>query len=171
MMDYYNCFFERVKRMSNPILSKNSNNKVNSPEQLNDYIKASSVGVWVVLSVIIILLVSILIWGFFGSLKTTVNTVGVADNGTVVCYLESSGDISVGDEVSVNGQKGEVSAVSSTPVSAHTLASQYDEYTFYSLNPSDWSYAVEIKCDDCDDGINSVKIIYDSVHPISFITG
>ena len=98
-------------------------------------------------------------------------TVGVADNGTVVCYLESSGDISVGDEVSVNGQKGEVSAVSSTPVSAHTLASQYDEYTFYSLNPSDWSYAVEIKCDDCDDGINSVKIIYDSVHPISFITG
>lgn len=157
--------------MSNPILSKQSDNKVNSPEQLNDYIKASSVGVWVVLSVIMVLLISIIIWGFFGSLKTTVNTVGVAESGKIICYVDNSANISVGDEVTVNGEKGTVSAVASAPVSASSLASEYDEYTLYSLQLSEWNYAVEITCDSCDDGIQSVKIIYDSVHPISFITG
>lgn len=157
--------------MANPILSKPSGNKVSSPEQLNDYIKASSVGVWIVLSVIMVLLISIFVWGFFGSLKTTVSTVGVADNGNIICYVADGSNISVGDEVNVNGKKGTVNAVSATPVSAVSLASEYDEFTLYSLQLSDWNYAVEVTCDSCDDGIQNVKIIYDSVHPISFITG
>ncbi len=157
--------------MSNPILSKHSDNKVNSPEQLNDYIKASSVGVWIVLSVIMVLLISVFVWGFFGSLKTTVNTVGVANGGRVVCYVNNSSNICIGDEVTVGGEKATVSAVSATPVSAASLSSEYDEYTLYSLQLSDWNYAVEITCNSCDDGIQNVKIIYDSVHPISFITG
>ena len=33
--------------MSNPILSKGNGEKVRSPENLNDYIKVSNIGVWI----------------------------------------------------------------------------------------------------------------------------
>ena len=47
--------------MSNPILSKGSGEKVRSPENLNDYIKVSNIGVWVILGVLLLLLVSVFI--------------------------------------------------------------------------------------------------------------
>ncbi len=33
--------------MSNPILGKGNGEKVHSPENLNDYIKVSNIGVWI----------------------------------------------------------------------------------------------------------------------------
>lgn len=68
--------------MSNPILSKSKGEKVSSPEQLNDYIKVSNVGVWIILSVLFVLLVSVFVWATFGSVMEDITTVGVAQDGT-----------------------------------------------------------------------------------------
>ena len=57
------------------IFRQKSIDKISSPEQLHDYIKVSSPSSWVILIAIIVLLIGVLIWGFFGSI--TVNT----DNG------------------------------------------------------------------------------------------
>ena len=40
---------------TNPILSKGNGEKVRSPENLNDYIKVSNIGVWVILGVLLLL--------------------------------------------------------------------------------------------------------------------
>lgn len=157
--------------MANPILSNNSNKKVSSPEQLNDYIKISNVGVWMLLGVLIVFLASVFVWGVFGSLKTTVNTVGVCENGSIVCYMESTNGVEVGNKVKIGDAEGEVVSVSQEPVSASTISAQYDEYTVYSLSPADWSYEVTIESGDCPDGVANVVIISESVKPISFIKG
>ncbi|MBQ8980983.1 MAG: hypothetical protein IJ077_05155 [Eubacterium sp.] len=157
--------------MANPILSKNSNNKVSSPEQLSDYIKVSNVGVWLLLGVIIIFLVSVFVWGVFGSLKNTVTTTGFCENDSIVCYVENPAGIEVGDKVKVGDKEGEVKDISKTPVSASEISKKYDEYTVYTLSPAEWNYEVSVSVKDCPDGVQSVKIITNSVKPISFIKG
>ena len=50
--------------MAQSIFRKESLDKVTSPEQLNDYIKVSSAGVWAILTAIVILLVCLGVWAF-----------------------------------------------------------------------------------------------------------
>ena len=157
--------------MSNPILSKGNGEKVRSPENLNDYIKVSNIGVWVILGVLLLLLVSVFIWGYFGSLKQVITTMGIAKDGVVMCYVEEADQLEPGDEVSIGLLKGEIVSVSETPLSAHQITEKYDEYTAYMLSPPDWAYEVKIACDGCDDGIGTVKIIYDTVRPATYIQG
>ena len=157
--------------MANPVFSKTSNDKVSSPEQLNDYIKVSSVSVWIILGVILLLLISVFVWGAFGSLTTTVTANGVAQDGAVVCYVENTDQIKAGHKVRIGDLSGTVKAVSQDPVSAEDIAAKYDAYTTYKVNPADWSFAVEIECDGVSDGVQSVKIICDSVKPLSFLAG
>ena len=157
--------------MSNPILSKSKGEKVSSPEQLNDYIKVSNVGVWIILSVLFVLLVSVFVWATFGSVTEDITTVGVAQNGTVTCYVEDISGLQVGNEVHIGSQKGAVSAISKTPLSKKSVSEKYDEYTAYCLNPAEWNYEITVECASCKDGMQTLYIIYNSVHPISFLKG
>ncbi|MBQ6381631.1 MAG: hypothetical protein IJJ41_08565 [Clostridia bacterium] len=157
--------------MANPILSKQSNKKVNSPEQLNDYIKVSNVGIWLILLLFFALLAGVFVWGIFGSLKEIANTTGVAQSGTVTCYLTDASKISEGDEVKIGDLRGEVLSVSKTPLSNKAVGEKYDEYTAYCLNLQDWNYEIKVSCADCEDGIQNLKIIYNTIKPISFVIG
>ena len=157
--------------MANPILTKSKGEQVSSPEQLSDYIKVSNVGVWILLGLIFVLLISVFVWGIVGSLNTTVKATGIAKNGKVVCYLPSAEKVRKGNEAHMNGITGTVTDVSDNPISAAEVAEKYDEYTAYRLQLSDWNYSVTIDAEECPDGICSFYIISDSVKPISFITG
>ena len=44
---------------------------VESPESLNDYLRVTSPGIWLVMAVVIILLVGGILWGIFGHIRTT----------------------------------------------------------------------------------------------------
>ena len=157
--------------MANPILSKQSNEKVTSPEHLNDYIKVSNVGVWLVLLVIISLLVGVLVWACFGSLKEVINTTGVAYDGTITCYVAEGTKVSAGDQVKIGDLKGEVVSVSQIPFSDEDVSKKYDKYTAYCLDLQDWNYEIQVSCADCKNGVQNVKIIYNSIKPISYMVG
>lgn len=49
--------------MNDKIFRKSSIDRVNSPEQLNDYIRVANPSVWVILLAIAVLLVGVVIWG------------------------------------------------------------------------------------------------------------
>jgi hypothetical protein len=55
------------------LFRKTAIDHMNSPDDLNNYIKVTTPATWIVLSAVILLLVSLLVWGIFGSV--TVNTV------------------------------------------------------------------------------------------------
>jgi hypothetical protein len=52
--------------------------RVSSPEQLNDYIRVTTPGVWLVLLALVILLLGMLAWSIFGTVEA-VNAEGVAE--------------------------------------------------------------------------------------------
>lgn len=62
--------------MNNKIFREKSLKRISSPEQLNDYIKVSNPSVWLIISAICILLLSVFIWAVRGNITTSVNSVG-----------------------------------------------------------------------------------------------
>ena len=91
--------------MEKTVFRKSSLESLNSPEQLNDYIKAASPAVWIVLAAIIAFLCAVFAWIFFGCIYTRVQGVAVNNNGTLSCYVRAEDMLKAGEsvKVSVNG--------------------------------------------------------------------
>lgn len=158
--------------MNNSIFRKSSMDRVNSPEQLNDYIRVTNPSVWVVLAAVILLLAGIFIWGFYGSLSSNLKLNGIAEDGIVTCYLseEDAKGLKEGMEVRVGDIKGRLASLSMVPLSYEEAGMHYpDEYTRYALGLSNWNYAVSIEAKGIEDGLTQLSIIIDRISPISFI--
>ena len=148
--------------------------RVNSPEQLNDYIRTVRPSVWVLLAAVLILLCSALVWGVFGNLNTTIHAVGVASGDTVVCYLPDAADIQPGNTVTLGSLTGEVVSVSAKPLSFDQVTQKLDvdEYTLYCLDLAQWNYEVQISLPGLDgQDCVTVNIVTESVSPLSFVLG
>ncbi len=78
--------------MENNLFRKSTMDRISSPDQLNDYIKVTSVSVWCILAGLFVFVLGVGIWGFTGSIPETVQVEGVAyavtDNANAVyCFL------------------------------------------------------------------------------------
>ena len=62
-----------------------------SPEQMTDYLKVTGVGVWLVLTAIIVLLLGALAWSAMGTLETVVS--GLAEVSGGVAVIQVSADV------------------------------------------------------------------------------
>ena len=60
---------------------------VESPESLNDYLKVTSPGVWLVLAAVICLLAGAILWGVFGHIRTTTEVAVCVEGGKSACYV------------------------------------------------------------------------------------
>lgn len=156
------------------LFRKKSMEKVNSPEQLNDYIRVSNPSVWMVLAAVIVLLAGVCVWGVFGHLDTTVDTVGVCLDGTVTCYINEAdiSDINEGTPVSVGGTELTVSEIAAFPVSFSSLLVDSDGTPVPSgtgYEPEDMVYAVTIDAPDMAGGLCDVSVILRRETPMSFV--
>jgi hypothetical protein len=64
--------------MEESIFRKSSLEKISSPEQLNDYMKVTSGGVWLLLLGLFALILAAGVWAFTGTIPDTVQLTGVA---------------------------------------------------------------------------------------------
>ena len=77
-----------------------------SPESLNDYLRVTSPGVWLVLTAVILVLVGVILWGVFGSIDTQAELAVASEGGKAVCYVPyelleqimKGGEVAVGEE-------------------------------------------------------------------------
>ena len=162
--------------MAGSIFRQESLKKVSSPEELNDYIKVTSPGVWLAIAAAAALLIAALVWGIFGSLESSFTVKGFAKDGTIRCYVSDVSSITEGSEVRVGDVKGTVSSVAARPISREEAEDAIrtgggEEYDVYSLNLSDWNYVVEITAAEIPDGIVTAKVVKEAVSPISFLFG
>ena len=129
--------------MSDEIFRKKSLNRVKSPEDLNDYVRVANPGVWMVLAAVVVLLIGVCVWGILGRIETKVPAHLTADNGAVVCTVESADKdkIKSGMTVEAGSAKGKV-------ISA------------------DKDIVVEISLPD---GTYDASIITESLKPLSFV--
>lgn len=152
------------------IFRKESLARINSPDQLNQYIKISSPSVWCILAGVLILLAGICVWGVFGHLDTEITAPIVICDGKAVIYVKDSlrSEINIGMEIRVSEQNGRIQSVDKNTLPAASI----DEYVRYlgGFQEEDWVNAYEITLmDELVDGIYEGKILIDQVTPMSFI--
>ncbi len=157
---------KEVKPMSEPLFRKKTLDKITSPEQLNDYIRVSNPGVWMILLAVVILLIGVCVWSIFGHLDTKMETVGVAQNGKVVCYVKEAdySKIHVGMPVIIHGTEYVATEISAAPNpldDTEVLAAGN-----FSANEKVYSVTVNATLQD---GIYQVILVTQRVSPISFV--
>lgn len=155
--------------MSNEIFRKKSLDRISSPEQLTDYIKASNPGVWLTLGAIAVLLIGICVWGIFGKLDTKLTVAAESENGRLVCYVKESdiGKIKSDMKVAINGTEYGINDISSKPVS---VEEGFEEYALHigDIKTGEWVFIVSAD-GSLPDGIYTGEIVIDSVAPMSFV--
>lgn len=155
--------------MNEQLFRKKSIEKVSSPEQLDEYIRVSTPGVWMALAAIVILLVGVCVWGVIGHLDTTVSVAAVAENGETVLYVKEAqiGSVAQGMTVRIGEQECAITAIAPEPVA---VDSSFSDYALHvgGLQRGEWVYAVRVS-PPLPDGVYSGKIVIEQVSPISFI--
>ena len=96
--------------MKQDLFREKSLEKIQSPEDLNDYIRVSNPGVWLMLAAVIVLLIGAGIWGIFGRLDSTVKMQAYVEDGLAVCIVEDA-QLEVGMKVKIADVEGEIAEV------------------------------------------------------------
>ena len=153
-------------------MEENKNKKVNSPEQLNQYIRLSNPGVWILLLAIVVLLVGICIWGYFGKIDTKLKTIAVSDNKSSYLYVKE-GDlpkIKNGMYVELNNNENifEIIDIEESP---EKVTEEIDEYARHlgNLQIGEWVYKCKLN-KSVKEGTYSANVIIESIAPMTFIT-
>lgn len=129
--------------MNEQLFRKSSIDRVSSPEQLNDYIRVTNPGVWLVLAAVVALLIGACVWGIFGRLDTTISVPAEVTGGEARLFLEDGQQIDPSAPVVIGGRE-------------------------FSLGPAvgGGAYSVSV---DLPDGNYQAQIVTESVAPISFV--
>lgn len=156
--------------MNTKLFRKSSIDRVNSPEQLNEYIQVTSPSMWLVLAAVILLLIGVVVWGVFGTVETTIETGVLVQDSRAVCYIpaEDASLVEEGMKVTVGNDTGELKALSEIPIQVDDA---FDDYILYltGMTVGDFCYAAELELSDAADGIYDAVITVDSTRPISFV--
>ena len=155
--------------MNEKFFRKSGIDRVNSPEQLNEYIRVANPAVWLVLAAVVSLLLGVLIWGVFGSVETRAKA-GVAVKGeTAICYVsaEYAAQMKAGMTVTIGDATGSIQSVDDTPVSAAQLSDYLRYLTGFSGD--DFCCTATLDVPGLSDGEYVALITLSSLHPISFV--
>ena len=159
--------------------------RVESPERLNEYVRLTTPHVWVIVIGIFMLLLAYIGWGFFGTIPVTETFKCVVDQShgysmyVVVDALEYDGKAFVGKEATYRmpfGESGNAKVVncSDEPLSKDEISDFFDsDYLVTSLVNADYSYILTL---DLDNNLNEhhseigqIKIITEEVKPAAFL--
>ena len=152
--------------MKESLFRKESLNKINSPGQLNRYIRVAEPGAWLVLGAIVLLLIGVLVWGIFGTIETTVNACVLADAEGAVCYVsaQDAQRIEPGMEVEAGNAVGKISALSEGLKPAGSEVALQLEIAQDGL-----CLAAELDMSGLTAGLYEAEVIVERISPISFV--
>lgn len=145
--------------------------RISSPEQLNDYVRLSDPGVWLILASVTVLLLGAVIFGTVGTIDSTVPGVGVARNAQMTCLVKKEYGDRLEESLSVviDGNEHSATLRDSKPVPVWDTT---DPYTLYvgDMQPGEWVYEIDVD-GMFTDGTYEVKVIAEKVSPMSFLFG
>jgi hypothetical protein len=157
--------------MNNDLFRKKNMDRVSSPEQLNDRIRVTGFGVWLLLSGILLVLAGIVVWGIFGRLDTTLPVSAITQQGQTVCYVkeQSISQIQVGMAVDAESGSTTVASIAVVPVQ---VDDQFPEYLCHvgALSRGEWVYEVTLQDALGEEGsIFAAQIVTESIAPLTFV--
>ena len=69
------------------IFRQKSIERIESPEAMDDYLRVTSPGVWLLLGVVVAFLIGVVCWGFLGRIDSTTKAAVIHDGEDVVCLV------------------------------------------------------------------------------------
>lgn len=159
--------------MPSQVFRQTSLDRLESPEQLNQYVRVARPSVWIVLAAVILALAGILVWALFGTVSSDIAVLARAEDGHVTCYVGDSRaeNIEVGQKVTIGDSSGSVTSISSqslapdvpdTPSAASVL-------DILGLEPGEGYREIETDIPDVEDGTHIAEITVETIHPITFV--
>ncbi len=129
---------------------RKSIDRISSPEQLQDYMRVTNPGVWMVLTAVIILLAGIFVTTVFGKLESTYTTRAKIQDGKAVLLIEGNAadEVDEGMTLRIKNREGKIEDV-------YWVAENTVE--------------VDAKID-LPDGNYDAEIVMEVISPISFLT-
>ena len=131
------------------IFSQQALDRINSPEQLHDYMKVTNPGIWIILAAVILLLGGMFAWATVGKLETTANAMAVIENGTATVMLTEAATSRITSEMSVRIESQDY----------HISTVEYDDY----------GRAVAYAPIALADGNYDAKIVVETISPLKFL--
>ena len=155
--------------MDKQLFKKSNIDRVSSPEQLHDYVRVANPGIWMVISVIVILLAGVVVWGFIGRIDTTITSAIVTDNEKAVMYISESNveKLQIGMTVRSDDKEYKITDIAKEPKKVDGSITDYAVHAS-GLTEGEWVYEVRIDGEHSN-GVEKADIVIESISPISFI--
>lgn len=139
--------------MNEQIFRKKSLERIESPENLNDYIKVTRPSVWLLLVAIIIFFLGGVVWATFGHIDTSIPADATISNGILSMTITDKQNLPDG----YNGEDARL-VISGKSYNIPLHINQDGTFTSVSKVP-----------ENIDDGSYSIDVIVESVSPIIYI--
>jgi len=153
------------------IFRKKSMDRISSPEKLNDYIRVSTPGIWLLLAAIVILLAGIGVWAAFGTIESSIPVCAISDGNETWCYIREEDRESVTEDmvVEIEGKRSLIGEITALP---EAVDSDFPEYALHvgNLKAGEWVYSAKLFIT-LPEGIYEAKLITEQVSPLSFVFG
>ena len=158
--------------MANSPFRKKSLEKLNNPEQLNDYIKVTNTAVWMVLALIGLLLALFILWAIYGEIDIQEDTVVIARTGTACVYVSSeyAGQLHAGLMLDGFPATVRIESVPGEPVQI-TASFDANAKNIANMKNGEYYYACPIDYTFDSDGIYPAIVYFDKLSPISYLFG
>lgn len=162
---------------SNSIFSQKALDKMRSADNLNKALRISNPRFWIILAACAVLLAGFIIWGFFGSVVSTVSVDGARIDGQIHCFLtdQEAAEVAVGNAAFAGNMQTTVLSISEQPLSrSETGEILKSGYLVDKLQTEKWVYHVVLDGNGLslkDGQIVNVRIITKKMAPIRLIMG
>ena len=112
--------------MGEELFRKKSIEKMRSPENIDDYIRVTNPGVWLLLAAVIVLLIGACIWGIWGHIETTLDVTATVSDGVVVCEINGSdaAEVEVGMLLCIGEQEAPIRGLSGSDGQGCTITAE-----------------------------------------------
>jgi len=156
--------------MKSDVFRQKSLDRVNSPEDLNSYLKVTNAPVWFILAVVILLLVGGIVWACVAKVETKAAGVVVADGTSITCYVseENIKSVEIGTIVRIDDTEYLVKGISDTSGAVELTLSPYC-ITLGGFELGENVYALTLE-GQLKPGNYACEIVLESVSPITFLT-
>lgn len=157
--------------MARNIFRKTSLDRISSPEQLNDYIRVTNPGVWMIMCAVVLLLFGIIFWSIFGQLDTYLPVGVVTQMDQSVCYVKDADAQALknGMLVWIGDDKYYITEIQKQPIQVND---SFAEYLLHvgNLQEGEWVYVATLDHPYGEDGmITQAEIVIESIAPMSFV--
>lgn len=145
--------------------------RVHSPEQLNDFVRVASPGVWLTLVTVLLFLLGTAVWAVFGHLDTTIKVPLVSEEGILRLYIaeDDLDSIKGGEPFTAEGFEMTVGTIDQTPVQAGEVFGTYWLHTF-GMWEDQWVFPAEcLGTASVPEGVYPAKVLIESVSPFYII--